>query len=290
MSKILRQCSYLLPYGLVRMLRHANELVQLYRARQQGHWGLPERRHDRCLIVAGGPSVNEVYDEMLEYRKYLDVVTVNMNILKEALLTLNPMMHICIDPCFNNPEAKNWEICLKVYEKLNSFSTKCYLCVTHDMYKGIKERITNENIEIISLSIYTYSGSEKIGKRLLPKGLVSFGGQNVVVAALYMALMMGYEKIFLAGLDMDEEYSVDENCTIYRNYKHFYDKTRTAHQDYLLDFHLAPLARMYEELSRAQQYAKRKGVEIINLSRQSSVDIFCKGELNGKVYPFKPPV
>lgn len=119
----------------------------------------------------------------------------------------------------------------------------------------------------------------KYQKQIIQKGYYSFGAESVVISALYMALMAGYETILLAGIDADwiKHTNVDNSNRVYRVYKHSYDpKGVMQYLDISYTQALLSAARYFAQLQAIYEFASIVNTTIINVSQNSMVDIFPK--------------
>ena len=110
------------------------------------------------------------------------------------------------------------------------------------------------------------------------------GCQNVVIGALYYFISCGFKSVFLAGVDMSEFKClyVDKNNRTYMDTIHSYGSSRKYYDEMkeynLLFFHqiLGAYQKMFQEFYYVKEYAEKMGVDIINLSVDSYIDLFQK--------------
>lgn len=295
--KIRKIIIWALPYGLVRGLKCAKYLFFIFRHARNGSWKLPQKSNDECLIIANGPSVNQNLSNILAYRHKIDVFTVNY--ATSMLQNIPSKVHVLADPRFFGADSHIKEIEKNVdsfYETLNALNTIFSLAVPHQYYHIARERIFNNNIHLLSYPTdrwpsYADKGALlKLKHLLLQKGIVGFGAQTVPIAALYLALMMGYKKIWIVGLDLSFKIYVDCHCRCYFDYEHFYDsqKPQIVSETPLYDQYTS-LSNAYSELNEVKKYSTQNSIQIINISLDSMVDVFPKGMFGAEPFEFLSP-
>ena len=86
---------HLLPYGVVRFIQTRRSV---HPGQQPSpYWRPLERRHDECIILAGGPSAKALWDDLARYARHADVITVNRGLQAPETRTLQPMAHFIVD-------------------------------------------------------------------------------------------------------------------------------------------------------------------------------------------------
>jgi hypothetical protein len=290
-NKIIDQC---LPYGLFLLKRSVSNDILGFIQKQHGNWNIPSKLNSECLIIANGPSVHKYQKEILYFSKNRDIFTVNNALNQQFILSLNPRLHVIADPLYFgwlHPDQMYTHVQI-FYDTINSFQKSIILAVPHKAYKIVKNKISNTNITIISYPLGKYHQYRKMTKFKLKKGLLGFGAHNVVVPALYIALMANYKKIYIVGCDMDFPFIIDEYCRAIMKYTHFYDNETLIHTGkiYYDQLYLNSSSILYKELLSVQKYALQNNIPIVNLSLNSMIDVFPKGTFDGIVYPFKPNI
>lgn len=241
----------------------------------------PLRSKDCCLILANGPSANDILPEILRRRDEFDLYTMNFAQQNELFFQLKSRMHILADPLFfasrvpANTEEKRR--CLAA--AFHKIDWALQLAVPYQYLPAAKDMYSAPSVSLIGFPTRSTSFGVKYQKQIIQKGYYSFGAQSVASSALYMALMAGYKKILLAGADADwlKFTNVDENNAVYRLDKHYYDGQGTI--NYLNSSYLQGLltaAKYFSELQAMYEFANKDHTEIINLSQHSMIDIFPK--------------
>ena len=244
----------------------------------------PTRKKDTCLVLANGPSAKNILQEIFSKREQFDLYTMNYAQKSNFFSQLQPVMHILADPNFfesnvhqNVKDARN-----KLAESLQKTTYGLQVAVPHQYLASAQNIYGSTSIVLTSFPTHSIPAHKNWDKQLIQKGYCSFGAQSVPSAALYMALMAGYKKILLAGVDADwlRTMSVDQHNKVYWLDKHHYDdKAVKCYSNTSYTKEILSVAKYFSELQTIYNYAIAINVEIINLNQQSMVDIFPKQSL-----------
>ncbi len=285
--KILWAC---LPGALYSLCEAARaELIMLRGKYIYGKWALPARRRDECVIVANGPSVAEHQAELTAFAEKRDVISLNFSPVTPLFHKLRPWLHVMADPLFFGMphDDRRYGDFLNLYKALNELDYEMQLYVPHEYYAYARGHIDNRNVTLRSFSTWGLTDYNRLADFRLRRGLASFACQTVTIAALYLALVAEYKRVWIIGFDLSDSFSIDENCNVVTDAKHFYDAETIVDTRSYYKHYLKPNAKLHEELRLVKAYAEAHAVPVINLSLKSSVDAFPKGTFAGKVFPYK---
>lgn len=245
----------------------------------------PIRKKDTCLILANGPSAKSILQELIAKREQFDLYTMNYAQQSDVFFQLQPVMHILADPNFfesnvhpNIKDARN-----KLAEVLQNTTHGLQIAVPLKYFKLAQNIYDSSSVVLTSFPDRSVSTQKVWNKQLVQKGYYSFGAQSVPSAALYMALMAGYKKILLAGVDADwlKSMSVDQHNKVYWFDKHYYDDSaKKCYSNSSYSQEISSIFGYFSELQEIYNYANSINVKIINLNPQSMVDIFPKQTLD----------
>lgn len=269
-----------------------NALKYIIRKRRENTFpacSLPYPKHMNALIIANGPSFNEHYPIISKKYREFDIITVNYSLEQEKIRSFSPVFHILIDPNFFNNESD----IARTQAMLEKVSWKMTIIVPDIFYeKSISLYSKNSNISIKYMPSRAASeiSDQQAAFQLCDRGLASAGCMNVSVMAIFLAIILGYQKIYITGLDMTlNNFSCDETCIVYNDQNHFYDDEKNKkHYLNLMRIYFC-LYTAYKQYYFISDYAKYKNIKIINLSLASLLDAFPKGTLQGEIYPFLRP-
>lgn len=243
--------------------------------KSSGRKALPMQaaRKEPIHILMNGPSLNDtIYYVSAEPGKVL-MCNLALSLMWAMKVDIRPDYYCFIDPAFadlSRPE---------VFDLYNTLQGYAY---NLDVYsdRAILDRLKISNPKIITHSIYYNPCPDYRGKKeryILEKNMASFEWKNVAIIALYIAIQLGYKKIYLHGADFtflkNIKVSSENTCVI--GNKHFYRNKRVGANSYnnmkILSkgFYIA-----YQELYKIRDYANDLGVSIINMSPESLIDCF----------------
>ena len=246
---------------------------------------LYNNRKDIVIVMGNGPSLNEVDFEKLKDMN-IKVCCVNYFPLKKEkdFFAFKPAFLCLIDPGFFDyiidAEVEDFRGFIEVLKKVD-----WKLRIIAPVGKRLK--IDNPNITYEWLSLYTASinSSEKIRLFFYNRNMANTGMQNVVIGALFYFLTCQYKKVYLAGVDMSDfkNLYVDENNRVYVDSNHSYGNTRyyfdeMPEEAQLIDFAdiLSAYQVMFVQFRNTKRYADLLGIEVVNLSTGSYIDVFNK--------------
>lgn len=238
--------------------------------------------NDDVIIMGNGPSLNDI-DLQAISESGIELACVNFFPSRNAYFAaLKPKYLILLDPDFfadfdQLPKAE-----LELYQILQKVDWQMYVVIP----QGAKIPINNPNLIVEKLCVSTLY-SEHLTHYLdwlYKHNLLTIGFQNVVIGAGFYFISSGVKKLYYAGIDMSEfkQLFVDEQNRVYVDAIHNYGSER--HYSTLFnrgEFHklLRLYQMMFEQFHYLSKYAERQGVEVINLSENSYVDVFTKSTL-----------
>jgi len=153
------------------------------------------------------------------------------------------------------------------------------LFVPNDGYQCILDLLSsNSKITLISYNRTPVSGFKSISYFLYKRNLGMPRPSNVLNAAIFVALNMGYKKVYLYGADHSwlKDLFIDEqnNLCCYQN--HFYDdnvEILKMPKGSLSDG-LMGIVGAFDSYKKLNEYAKQLDSRVINKTNGSYIDIF----------------
>lgn len=254
--------------GCIKSVRYKNQKIRVAAGRAVAN------KHE-LLIIATGPSVSNIDDKFFE--KYSgDVMGVNGAI---SLSKLNFSYYYIIDPGF----VKNKKNLIKDIVRRHNIVLFCNIISLHAILSTIDRKYIMCSIALTDMIFdnthYIVNGATK---KLTPDeyhryhwyngygfshninlGVFDYG--TVTFAAFQAAVSLGYRRILIIGLDMN-------NFSSPRFYETEDDMQPTA----LESAYTTIMGGFYA----AADYCRINNIEVINLSPDSSVDAFPKDDAN----------
>lgn len=238
-----------------------------------------ERKPQKIHIVGNGPSNYETLKNFHSNNE--EIMCVNFFALTSLFNEVKPNYYVLLDPkFFDNPDERH----LKLVKKLNEVTWSISLFVAARNEIKILRYLTNENIKIKVFKDIYLSGENKIIYYLYRKNLAVPKFQNVIVSCIYTSINLGYNKIYLHGVETNEfsKFIISEKNEAILITEHFYGKnTRNLYKEGLIkkgEFgkYLEFYANMLLGYAQIERYSKDIGSQIYNCTKNSYIDSFEK--------------
>jgi hypothetical protein len=231
------------------------------------------KRGKRGFLLATGPSVNK---ENLKILKNEDCFSLSNFHLHKDINIINPLFHF-IAPYHKPVNYKAHIKWLKVIDLTLPPNTQIVLS-EKDRELVFKEKIfTNRHVYYLFFSKYIDLKKELDLTKPLPHLQSSF------LMILPFMIYMGYKKIYLLGCDFDRLKSYGEVTkdffSLNKDYKKKKDSRNVWHWSFDLVQELQNHINVLNLLKLYFNYAIRKNIKIINLSKNSWIDLFPKKKL-----------
>jgi hypothetical protein len=144
--------------------------------------------------------------------------------------------------------------------------------------------LDNPNIKLVRISVLSYKTAYKKIIFYFYKKLLSMPRPGTVLhGALFLAISMNYEKIYLAGADSDWHKNIEVNNLsnkLERFDPHFYSSDNRILYDnnasINLGSYLYNLSTVFNSYYLISLYSNYMNIEIINITRNSSIDCFTR--------------
>jgi len=245
-----------------------------------------------CSILANGPSLNKNINS-LDVCKNRDFFAVNFFALSEHFFRLKPCCYVFADSAFwDKEENMHPETILQRKELFQRLCQVDWELTIFIPGKGANSLIIkdllkiNHHIKAISYNTVSFYGFDSIRTWTYKQNLCMPLSQNVLIAALYIAINIGYRNIEIYGGDFSwtKSIRVDENNIVCQIDSHFYDKEKVSlspvlayvGEPYRMHQYLSDLAKMFEGCWQVKYYSDIIGAKIVNKNKESFIDAFTK--------------
>jgi len=237
---------------LYKLDKDANKIVAGNKIFQEAH------RDERCFILGTGPSLSNLTSDQIEKLKNEITFGVNSYYKSEIGKTVVPNYYALVDNIYWENEA---------HEKTFDEVIKLYLHNKPTFITDFRARDRVESLDAHVKSLYFYAKKYPVDEVSDKLGQCVFGLMNVVSYCIIAAMYMGIKKIYLLGCDYNAF------CTFGRG--HCYDDQVEAENiSYNLAFYLKYYCITTEFHYLIAEFAKKKGVEIVNLTDVSLLDAY----------------
>lgn len=250
-----------------------------------------------CVILGNGPSMKLDFDKV----KSKNVFAVNDFALSDYYIKLKPSYYVLVDPGYwlNKDETHDANIMLqqKLFNALTTLTTwNLTLFIPYTAYKLNRiQKILSKNhkIKILPFNTTDIKGTEKIKHWFFKENYAAPTVQNVLGAAIYLAINTGYKKIVLYGTDHSWHETLALNnsnqvCTFNSNFfsrdQQLVPWKKTNGSIYKMHEILVDLAKTFESYHQIYHYANYLNTKIINSSARSYIDAFERSINDEKNY------
>lgn len=235
-------------------------------------------------IIANSPSLNEELEQM-DMTIDTDYCMLNDSMTTPLFLRFKPARFILADPLYFNRDLEGdanprVEAFKKCDWPMQLYVPKAAVSVAKDRLRECKT-IT---IHALPSSLPKAVSSVYIRNFLYKRGMACPPIQNVVVGAIYSAIMSGYKNIELYGVGhtWTTQLAVNEQNQVCLSDVHYYDLNapmsiwyRGNNEPYKMHEVLRDLAQMFDSYWELRKFAdSQNDIKIINKSKGSFIDAF----------------
>lgn len=239
----------------------------------------------RCFIVGNGSSLNKM--DLTKISNEM-VFTVNYIMANHELYqTLNSDYHIIIDPNFLslNPDTHPEDVeSINRLRRINYENKKPVCIIREDAKKPFDKYGVSKILDIHYIFQHINFSDNYSAEIDLSKNMPT--SQNVIQAAIFSAIYMGFSKIYLIGVDMTSiffafESDEDGNPVVLKDsYAYKFSekelKNVTTKKRFYYDneFMMNDYAKTFRIYKMIRKYAERKNIEIYNATKGGGLDVF----------------
>ena len=246
------------------------------------------------VVLGNGPSLKDTFnnEEKLRFIKEKDIFVVNFFVVDDMFYVLKPKYL-----CFMDPKFWATERCTTVKEShdriLESLRKVTWNLIIFmplaAQNTNVFKRLEDENKFIKFIYINTSTTNEEdesIRYALYKQNRAMPLVQNVLISCLYLAINLGYKRIFLFGADMSFHLSliVNKENIPSVTVKHYYKEENIGSKPMYKDANhtvtfrmvdiLGELLRNHKMFELLEKYSHYMGAKIYNLSDFSCIDAF----------------
>lgn len=254
---------------------------------------LPQATAETCIILGNGPSLSESLRLHTDSLKKHPLICVNSFSITEQYEKLQPVFYVLLDPGF---WSGNNELVTQTLESLQRKTVwELHLLVPPISKKSalFQQLISkNKNIKPIYFNYVVFKGFSRIAHFFYKKNLAMPQSQNVLVAAIFLGINIGFKNIYIVGADhtWHQQLHVDDKNVLCIKHVHFYEQEeKIKYTPFYKGVHIQETFRMHEILTTMgkafygymvlNKYAKSRDCNIYNASEVSFIDAFERKHL-----------
>lgn len=243
------------------------------------------------VILGNGPSLGEDLPRLIARGEYLekDFLAVNFFADDERFAVVRPAYYVLSDPMFFRRSAYRDRV-MEFYKTLNERVTwpmNLYVQYYNPEHFDYRAVLPNPLIRIVRFHTQVYRGFPGVERWLFRRGLGSANFGTVVQVGEYVALLLGYRRIELYGVDhtLLEGLTVDDGNRLCRLDRHYYDDgsstavpqpifQKVPPRPYTMAVYLAEVAELFRGHEVLRDFAISLGARIVNRTRGSMIDAY----------------
>jgi hypothetical protein len=243
---------------------------------------------DECVILGNGPSLTKDLEINSGFINEHVKICVNLFAFSKEYETIKPDYYVLAAPEFwlvNATEfhkAQRTKLAADISAR-TFWQMKLFIPFAAKGSEFCQKVITNKNIELIYYNNTSVEGLARIINLFFKANLGMPRPHNVLIPTIYLAINIGFKKIFVFGADHSwhEEIKIDSSNKITVNHEHFYEKQEIRMPMYKLDGKQYFLHDVFRKLHYAfkgyfilNSYADYMNTRILNASSKSYIDAF----------------
>jgi hypothetical protein len=245
---------------------------------------------EKVAILGNGPSLAKELPALVAKRDEYDFMAVNFFAEDERFEKLKPACYILSDPMFFRATAMQQRVdaLYRLLAERVSWPMTIYVQYYNPEKFDYRAALPNDNIRIVPFHTTIYEGFSSVRHWLFKRGLGSANYGTVVQVGEYVALLLGYRRLELYGVDhtLFDGLVVDEQNRLCRRDSHYYDTApvepkpimkKVPAEPYTVAEYLAETAQLFRGHEILRDYAASLGAEIVNCTKCSLIDSYKRG-------------
>ncbi|MFM7309611.1 MAG: hypothetical protein ACKOZY_03315, partial [Flavobacteriales bacterium] len=247
---------------------------------------LKSAENHQLVLLGNGPSLQSSMSRGIP-QESTSFMAVNTFVFSDAFEAFKPRYYVMMDPGLWRADN---ELTQKTTASLiQKTAWELHLLIPYDARSSalVQQLSQNKHIHIHFLNYVVYKGFRSLGFRLYASNRAMPQAQNVLVAALFLGLNLGYKRVLLFGADHNWHQHLEvnaENVVCVRQV-HFYEnesevklvpfyKAMHVQETFRMDELFHAWAKVFHGYHQVAEYAASRGATILNATPGSFVDAF----------------
>ena len=249
---------------------------------------LPKAQQPACIILGNGPSLKDSFektDTAIFYNTPL--LCVNLFANSEYFFQYKPAYYVLLDPAFFlYKDREDINSAINILKEKVDWNLNLFVPYIHRKDPNLQYIIKNNRFVKVNFFNYTVlKGFNSFKFNFFKKNLAMPQFYNVLGAAVFLTINMGYKKIWLMGADHSwfKNVYVSNDNSLCMDDKHFYDKEKqelvhikdpvSGKKTKAGEFFQA-LYKVFNSYYLLEEYAIYNNCKIYNASEYSYLDAF----------------
>lgn len=241
---------------------------------------------ETIVILGNGPSLRQTIDSDIEKLRRYPLLAVNFAANTPEFLQLRPRYYVLVDPAFfaSNP-ADNVVQLWKNLEQERDWRLTLFVparCVKR-VPAQVRRRVDVRGINAVGVEGFRWLRHLLYGMNAgMPRP------RNVLIPSIMVALALGFKRIYLVGADHSwtRTLDVNERNEVVSIQPHYYadsakelDRVAAVYRNIRLHEIMYSFYVAFRSYFDIEEYARSKGVKILNATPQSFIDAFEREQL-----------
>ena len=248
---------------------------------------LPLKYNGNVLILANGPSLKNVILELTtEKFQNMDFIVLNFFAFDDIFYHIKPKHYCLADPMYFKENHRLDDVRKLFVILQNNVNWEMTIYIPRNHYHNFItfSNITNKNISITKMNCIEYEGFEKFRYFFYKKGLAMPKVQNITNMAIFIALNLGYDPIYLYGVDHTffDSLCVNEYNQLCVKDRYFYNHQEILHpklradngEVYKVSDYLEDVSNIFKSHDTLAKYAQYLNVKVFNCTKNSMIDCY----------------
>ncbi len=243
-------------------------------------------------ILGNGPSLNQALADNLDFLKETDMYCVNLFALSSVYASLKPQNYVLLDPAFfmfseQNDGRQDIKKTFDAIIQQTDWSMRLFVPArSKKSYIVKKLKLEKPNIQICFFNYTIVRGFPAFRHWFFKHNLGMPQCQNILAAALYVALLQDYKNVYLFGADHSwhEEIRITEQNEFEMRQVHFYDNANNVKHEKVIDVRNNSRPRLHAQFLSLHKvfysyeilgaFAKFRKINVLNASKKTYIDAF----------------
>lgn len=260
----------------------AASLLKVALLSRRGRKAAPVTPGRELIIMGNGPSLRQTLDTRMPLLKSRETMAVNFAANAPEFRELSPDHYILADPHFFDATESDPNV-RRLWVNLRAVEEPMTLHVPAARLAQAKQLAEGSLLKFSTFNLTPLEGHGALCRLLMRRGLGMPRPRNVLIAAIMVALNMGYGRLYLVGADhsWSRTLSVDDKNRVLSVQPHFYsdnpaelDRVAAEYAGYHLHDILGSLTVAFRSYFAIKDYAAARGQEILNATPGSMIDAF----------------
>lgn len=247
-----------------------------------------------CFVLGNGPSLSTLLEESLHILNGRSVMCMNDFPQSHWFKKIKPAFYVATDPVYWSETTserlkQRYREYAETFAKVVTWPLVIFLPVAakrSNVFDALPSR--NVNVTICYVNTTQVTAPSWLSQFLWRKNLAMPTMQTILVAAIYLALNLGFKTVYIAGADNSwhEDIFVDQDNILKVRYARFHEKNNqeaapftqdSAERDpYDMSGFFGWLAQIFHGYHELHDYAKNIGSRVLNTSPKSYIDAFSR--------------